>query len=155
MFQVLFDVMKVNLLILHIVIDAKIFHILAAEKAQIIDRVGHVHDRFTDLSQTERDLQVVVPALVSRGELALAHKHSLRLVKRHLFRCVVRVHQTLLFFQERNICALFATHLHLGCTPGRECRILPDVALRGVRYDAFRLVLAAQVLVVGSVQHVV
>lgn len=77
MFQVLLDVMKVNLLILHVVIDAKIFHILAAEKAQIINRVGHVHDRFTNLSQTQSDLQVVVPSLVSRCELALAHKHGL------------------------------------------------------------------------------
>ena len=69
--EMVLDVGQVDLLIGHVIRHAQILHVLAAEHSQIIQVLWHVCDRFTDLAQTKRHLEIVVTALIPARQLAL------------------------------------------------------------------------------------
>ena len=75
--QLVLDVLKVNLFILDFFLSPQIFHVLLAEKPQVIYRFGHVHDRFAYLAKAKRYLHEIISAWNTCCQLALAQKLSL------------------------------------------------------------------------------
>ena len=84
------DIGQIDLLVGHIVRHPQILHILAAQHSQVIQVLGHVGDRFADLAQAQRHLEVVIATLVSTRQLALAQKQTLVRIERYLFRRILR-----------------------------------------------------------------
>ena len=127
--QVIFDILKVDLLVSYIICNAKILHILPAEHSEVIQVLRHIHDGLSYLPEAKSDLKEVITSFVTTRQLTLAQEHALVSVQCHLFLRIYRDKSGDLLLKERNIRSWFTLDLLLSfwIISSRKCRFLSRI----------------------------